>query len=387
MITLKDDKGFKSSPRTASSETRLNSKASSIAGSPLLSGIDWLTGKFKGLSEQDADLLLEFIRGKTPISRSNVKSANLPHDFYPSSFDSLMGHIHGGLRYVTVDNPKSPDHGRTLVDGWFSLTGKFWEAKDARDRWRLVRGLKYTYNVHVTRMDVYIDDPTNELMKHEDFRKAHEEGNVFGCSKRWECTTYDDKNKPVQTLYFGSRTSAKLYRFYNHSGRNRLELEMKRDVARKCFEHVASIDSDFEDPEKVLVEVASTCAAYVTGNIDFRTRVTGNSFEEREKDRTRCPRIGFWERILRSTGEGIRVTVDVIKHHSLDKSLKWIDRQVIGTLLVLMKAYEGIPNVSWVEVLRARFKRFIESDRWSSRHQLMLETFISERNEYDPMPA
>lgn len=368
--------------RTASSNTRLNSQITNDddnATPGLVTHIDYLTFYKDKSTYQEFQSIVDFIDNNVPVEYTAHKSATLGIKYYHHRFSSLDGCISGGYTVYDDEDADSLSKSEQLCDWFFQLSGKYWEMFDTRASWRLLRGLRFAYKVTVTRLDIAVDDRNSSLIKVGDFVEVEAKRNYSGVGTS-KYIRSRGKGEDCETVYFGSRQSPKYWRIYKHDDFPRLELETKRKIAVQIFEYLTDLVSIEGDDIAVENCFSEALGRFAVGGLDFVDRGGKSQSEGREKNLDRCVRLSFWQLIIDALGEPVRVVSPAPVHHNLSKTLRWIERQVIGSLLVLKKAYEGSTLAGWKQLLESKMLLFEKSNRWSSRHQLMLDTFLNERD-------
>jgi hypothetical protein len=134
------------------------------------------------------------------------------------------------------------------------------------------------------------------------------------------------------TLNMGSPTSDRRTVFYNKAAESegeldchRLEARFRNDLAMSVFKDWVSIE-----PENYEALSASYLAATAVGAIDFPDRASNPD----EKNVSRLPKLDWWQAFLDRVGE-------VVVHsrprvvRSLERTLTWIERQVLRSLVVV----------------------------------------------------
>lgn len=360
----------------ALSDTRLVPKASPApAQSSLAARLDYLTFKVDGCSQADFNACIEFLSGNIPLQYKGSKGAVLGIQYYDHSFTSLDGCIRGGYSVCLDEQTHEP-----VYDYFMALSGKYWERLGIVDQWRRLKGLHHTYKAHVTRLDGALDDSTGKIIDLHLIKQAHDLKDFKGVRDRSYAGHYDEFDRKIETLYFGSRQSEKFYRVYQHDKVARFELESKREVARIAFSYIASLEREEREDDEFGIYLQQQLGSIIIGGIDFVNRRIRPDGKREEKHTEQCPRHDWWQRIIDSLAEPMKIVREFPKHHNLGKSLNWLERQVIGTILCLKRAYEGKVGISWKTVLERQMLLFEKSGRWSDRHQLMLDTFLGERD-------
>jgi len=140
-------------------------------------------------------------------------------------------------------------------------------------------------------------------------------------------------SETVSTCYFG--TSDKVVRFYNAEKvheilADRWELQARGEYAEK----ITSLIRETK-PENL----AKIQASLVTHAIDFIRR--GETWRDEK-------RYYFWEKLREGTEE-IKLK-GINKEYSIEKSAKWIDKQVCAALTVF---YEGFGRANYLKYMEA----------------------------------
>ncbi len=279
-----------------------------------------------------------------------------------------------------------PDKG--YIDIMLQFSGQYFEGKSNYEFWELLRVLKVVYDAKCTRIDLAIDDYTNSRIPVEQMVNATSEGNNFG----FKSFKFIASGKATiglqdlsQTIYFGSRESAKMVRVYNHVfGEDehgnidqalRFETEFKKHYAPAIFEVLASLDpkmctdypyrslatqenrykamcfwldsirkyANIIDVEK-LYEVLHGCndsfeilvgkimSALAVESIDFRDK---SSRKDRSKaSRKDTKRLSFYQDFIDLIGIEIGLRVPR-KKSSIQTTVAWMQRQVSKSLYII----------------------------------------------------
>lgn len=134
-----------------------------------------------------------------------------------------------------------------------------------------------------------------------------------------------------KTVYFGKRSSDTFLRFYDKAAEQkqeglhwvRAEIELKRRNAHSFVELLITAGFDF----------AEMSAGYLRGILDFKE--PGEHCE-----RSRWKTVDWWESFL-DYAEKIRLKVESVRGHTLERAKKWLYRQVSPTIAMLVKADNG----------------------------------------------
>jgi hypothetical protein len=233
------------------------------------------------------------------------------------------------------------------------LPGQFWETMTVYQQRNYCRGVK-RWGLRCSRIDLAIDDYSKTELPVSEMIQADEDGNGFGyrVSKFIKSGTHDDKKI---TQYFGSRESGCLTRVYEHefgdgTSCNRLEVEFKRAYSQQVFDLFAGKDTEISASnclgdnardvhaikEKEDLEAQKFISGIVAGVIDFRDRASSGAVNKKKLSAEQCDRLPFWQEFLDKLGEQIVLSVAGVDR-TVEKAIRWVDRQVAPTLAALAK--------------------------------------------------
>lgn len=247
------------------------------------------------------------------------------------------------------------------------MTGEYFERNQEINIWRLFRGLKYTFYVRPTRIDVAIDDNTGHLIPLESMIAASMQGHNFGFRSFNYAGSGDLETMEFdQTVYFGSRNSGKMVRIYKHKFPDntsvlRLETEFKRGYVVPIFDLIATmergsalpesqyaylknLDASFEHfdstnrfdctNEEWDLKIQQLLCAFALSAVDFRDK---SSRQDKSKaSRKDTKRLPFWQDFLDKLVDAI-VIKPIRQPRSLRRSVNWLSKSVSATLAYIRK--------------------------------------------------
>lgn len=177
-----------------------------------------------------------------------------------------------------------------------------------------------------TRVDICVDDYERAL-NFSDIQDAIRKGNFALFSKSRYMESYGGKTAG-KTMYLGARKSNKFGRIYDRMGVTngeqnciRFEVEYKGGAALQIGKKYI---------EGTLDESRIYLSGLMKGAFDFIIR--------KDKNLDRGTRLGWWQSFLdRIQGQAIHLSYPK-KKTSIDKTLKWIERGVSKSLLIMERA-------------------------------------------------
>ena len=264
------------------------------------------------------------------------------------------------------------------VDVMINFTGQYFQGETVTDQWRLLLGLKHTYNVKCCRIDLSVDDYTYKHIPVRKMLEACDNKLNFGFKKQSRSESRECGEKWETTEYFGSRESDKLVRVYDHEGEFlRFEAEFKKEKAQCIFDILTSIERDwfgeefdcmdanksqctYQDFIKAIVGKRDVCVnlenitkglhgckdrfdiilqriigSIAVSSIDFRHETTRKDKSKGGyKDRERC---SFYQEFMDKVGSEIKVKVPP-KKVTIQKRIAWKLRSVSRTESILRDA-------------------------------------------------
>lgn len=266
---------------------------------------------------------------------------------------------------------------------YFHLSGIWWEEYNLIDQWRWCNYFQSS-GYRTTRLDIAIDDYTNKVIPFYEMREATENGNY--CRFKTHKTYRSRKqfgDEYLETDYYGSRQSESMVRCYQKMmGEQkivRFEAELKRKKAENAMACITAIDRDREaymntgSPQDIEAidrqlesDLLQVMAGMAVGCIDFRNRMKEENRKEKNLDR--CERLPFWEKFVKEVEAWIRVPGTQIVR-TVEKTIRWVRRQVTGTLAAIKQAVGCRSYYEWMLEMMSE-----KEDDLSSYQELMKDT-------------
>lgn len=305
--------------------------------------VDYATITFPIASMQCIDSVMSFLvkeRDEWCCLNERVCVAN--HKFFENAIKSVKN-LQGG--YSLPGEGGYDQKGELMLQ----LSGKYWEEYSVVDQWRLIRGIKHAFNGRFTRIDLAIDDLENNVIPVEQMREARNSGNVKGFRKWREVISGCIDGEVARTDYYGSRESEKLIRIYKHDNEFfRMEGEYRSARAEAIVSILCGIErGSYEErsPSEFDYLLQQVMASIVVGTIDFVDRWKNSEFID---DSAKCKRLAFYQEFIDKIGGSIKVSSPK-KERSLSRTLAWMKRQVMPTLMAIR---HGLRPEKWAEWLR-----------------------------------
>jgi hypothetical protein len=297
--------------------------------------------------------VFEYIPGPHRIAQHNTT-----YDWMAVSAKGIRAYWHNpgnGLK----------SHGRISTTR-LEFGGKVLNSCNAVDLRDLMALLYNNDQAACVRFDIAGDDYSKELWNWHDVDDAARVKNFSGFDKRNFNGDYDT----APTIYFGSRKSEAMYRFYDKNvesggviNANRMEIELKRSKAHQAF--VAWLQPPAGDEQMA----AQILAEFLVGNIDFIDRSEG------DKNLDRCPRLAWWQAVLDVVGRGVKLS-PIYAVATIQKSADWLVFRVAPTLAMLERRM-GDAFQDFLSVALAWGR-----DHQTSRHERLLQVAELEGWEY-----
>jgi hypothetical protein len=246
-----------------------------------------------------------------------------------------------GLRLLWDDKPDG------MVQILFDIPGTPLRRLENKDCWRMCLGFYHYYKLEASRFDVALDDYKRRITV-EQLTEIGYKDNYRLVETFKEVASKKRGKSGAKTLYFGSRESEKLLRFYDAEKRHglpcdRWEVELKRRHAAEAFKEFCSLPSGVE-PEEFKQILAVFLASLVTGAVDFVD--AENAPEDERYDR--LERLPFWQSLIDDCGGSLRLSPARSKP-TLQRTLEWIKRQVVCSLAVVRKGYGHQVFYKWLD--------------------------------------
>lgn len=237
-------------------------------------------------------------------------------------------------------NPPDPASGQ-MGKGWMSVCGSALSSASARDVWRMLCGLRH-YDFRATRFDIALDDYTKRITPREVAAIACDRN--FALASNYQVLLSGNRGHQRQgfTVYFGSKKSEKLTRYYDKEFESdgeiksyRWELQLRDHRAHEAFCKYTDIES---------ADWASTAApmlgGFVAGGIDFVDRSSGARL-------SRLKRLDWWQGIIDEIGACIRTHAPK-KVTSFIRKVSWFYRQVQTSFAIAEQVFGELEFGLWV---------------------------------------
>ncbi|MEM9817619.1 MAG: replication initiation factor domain-containing protein [Cyanobacteria bacterium P01_D01_bin.6] len=221
------------------------------------------------------------------------------------------------------------------------ISGKACQAVGQHELRSWVRDLDNRYELGCKRFDVAFDDYTKELWTWEDVIDARERGN-YALARSAELRRSGRRGQQeAVTVYFGSRHSEVLHRFYNKEleskglvPTHRCEAQFNDSKANVVFRSWLEADSD---------DVAfRTIFDALAGSVIFCDRSSGDTNIER------LPTLEWWQRLLDLAHRPVRVP-GKRPNLTIEKTADWLYR--CKGSIVALKRWLGDTFESWLDML------------------------------------
>jgi hypothetical protein len=313
----------------------------------------------EGLPTQDISVKVDWVQGTMPVT--SEKRFREAVDFVVSNFEDTAVWMPDQSRFMGINwqcsgksvngivwmwNPPEPGSSKPGL-GFISIPGSVLGSVPARDVWRTVRGLDHEWGFKATRFDVALDDFKKSVSYEQvvDAIKVRNYSRFRNAS--WQ--ENNDKKFPGWTVYMGSKDSDRRVRYYNKFSESkgrvnayRWEVQLRNSLAYAAFKDYAAI------PPELFEEFAPTyLGAVVAGSVEFVDR--------RPEVRTsRLERLPWWNELVERFGRVRHKRPQVVK--TLQRSIKWIERQVAPTLVVLEQALGLRESIRLIRAMKDEVK-------------------------------
>ncbi|MGF1539478.1 MAG: hypothetical protein ACFCU5_03350 [Pleurocapsa sp.] len=260
----------------------------------LSSHLDYIRLKFTNLLKTDFTEILDILGIKPTYLLPNTlwhPSDRVPkHKHYKNKILSDTGLI-GGYNRKALN---SCQNGLSLYDLMIDIQGSYLANLSLSQQIRLLRKLNSFYNCKCTRIDLSLDDYTYRLIPVLEMLEATLNGDNFGFKE------IDDKYFEMingiltGALAFGSRTSDKYIRIYDHDGIClRFETEYKGRYAETIFRILAELIKSRNSKQSRSNLIKQTIANHALDAVDFRDR---SSRQDKSKASTKdTKRLEWWQ--------------------------------------------------------------------------------------------
>lgn len=310
--------------------------------------VDWLAGTIRYSDDKTRQECVQFI--ERYIGGTFHLEPGVP--WHCGIVFAHSGRSINGARIAWNDPNGDAD---SLGHLYISLPGSPLSQMEVIDVWQLCCGLYDTWRFKATRFDVALDDYEKSISC-DQMANAIKAGNKAKFGDKSELTR--NLGEDGFTLYMGRPSSDRRTCFYNKAAESngeldcyRLETRFKDELAVSVFKNWIGIES-----EQFEVLSASYLAGCVTGAIDFPNRTSNPE----EKNLSRLPRLNWWQALLDRVGSVVTHSrARVVR--SLDRTKKWIENQVLRSLVVVRET-EGPPAYhSWMKEKMNQAKQNLSS--------------------------
>jgi len=218
-----------------------------------------------------------------------------------------------------------------------------------------------------SRIDICVDDFSKQYFTYESLCASIEDKNFTGA--RLDNTSRHVDGNGGWLVSLGSRGSDKYGRWYNKSveskgeiDSHRYEVEYKGDFAKSIFEAFSSLD--LED-SAVHLEFASKVLA---GAFSFVDRSESPNI-------SRCNLLPWWQKFVDALGGSIAWSVPRVKK-SLDRSIAWVEKQVMKTLVVIQECLGDVKYKNWFDYKFAQLSKKLNPSQVNRIDNYALETAL-----------
>lgn len=298
-----------------------------------------------------------------PVDWRNGVQSSLAVTVYENSFSSQDCTLRGG--YTDVEDDR--------IDAFVCLSGGYFDRLDSFEQYDLIRILIDQFKVTPTRFDTTITDYGKEAIRLEDFEEAINDDNYSGFQVT-QLIENRARTKGVinKTRYLGSRKSNKFGRVYLHDGYPRFEVERRGKDARLAVNMALSFVTEI-DPHLIESQWQQAIGGLAVGAFQFCDRSARTDTVENERNLSRCPNLPFWQQIIDAIGQPIKVRKGSASKNNLDKSIAWLNHQVIMTLKVLKKICSRT-SLCYKELMNTMSKR--ANVRWNIEHDFKVDSYL-----------
>jgi DNA relaxase NicK len=307
--------------------------------------------------QNSLSVLVDYLRVILPISRSDYTleaidlllkdylsvaldfSEDIP---YSCGRKFAKGHRNHDNTCILGYNFSSDDTGEAILN----ISGASL-ARLSIDRLHSFMRTFYDLGAHCTRIDIAVDDFTKSYFNYEKLQSALQSGNFSGARLSNYSCKYDGNNGWLVTV--GKRSNSVYRRFYNKSVESkgqidsyRFETEYKNDHSKTIFNTICTLDLD---------AVLDFTSQLIGGSVDF--------IDRSQADRaSRSPRLPWWENFIQILGGSLRWSVPRVAR-TIEKSIKWVQKQVASTLAVISECKGFDWFEKWLqESIEAGHRRF-----------------------------
>lgn len=235
----------------------------------------------------------------------------------------------------------------------------------------------FKLGAHCSRIDICVDDFSKQYFGYDFLCAAINDKNFKGA--RLDNASQSTNTKGGWLVSLGGRGSDKYARFYNKSVESkgeidsyRYEVEYKAGLAKSIFETISSFDSE---DSAFHLEFASKVIA---GAFSFIDRSESSNI-------SRCSLLPWWQKFVDALGGAIAWSVPRVKK-SLDKSIAWVEKQVMKTLVVIQECLGEAKYKNWFDYKFAQLSKKLNPSQISRIDNYTLETALQLSLELKPHP-
>ena len=326
---------------------------------------------------------MDYLRVILPISRSEHTLEALDlllRDYFACSvgFDQDKAYFCG--RYFS--------HGHRNSDNT-CIIGYNWNQRDIQSEGELMLNLSGTLlsrcsfprliqfcsilfdmGAHCSRIDFCVDDFSKSFFGYDTLCDAIDSGNFSGCQRKNTSRWANGLGGWLITL--GSRANSKFGRFYNKSieskgliDSHRFEMEYKDKYAKSLFEAFCTLD---EDDLPVHLDFIGRLLA---GSFKFIDRTSAAGTNLRKP--SRCSLLDWWAKFVDALGGAMSWSVPRIKK-SIEKTVAWIEKQVLKSLVVIRKCYGDAKYNNWFDFKLAQLNKKLNPSQINRIDNYILES-------------
>jgi DNA relaxase NicK len=228
----------------------------------------------------------------------------------------------------------------------------------------------YELGAHCTRFDIAVDDFTKSYFDYEKLDSALAAGNFKGARpKSYSCTRDGDGGWKATV---GKRGNNIYRRFYNKAVQSkgaidayRYEVEYLNGHAKSIFESFCTLNHE---------AILDFCSQLLGGAVDF--------IDRSQSDRaSRSPRLDWWDDFVSVLGGAIQWSVPRLVR-TIEKTIKWVDKQVASSLAVIREC----KGLDWFEKWLHK-SIYLGERRFKSVHLNRIENYVLESiSPFSPVP-
>lgn len=289
----------------------------------LIAGVDWLSATFH---QEHFGAIANFTQA---LFKDNLVEQKHGMGFYGRSWRSPGG--------VVMASEPITGEGRT--DAYLSIPGKTLDSLRLEEQQDLFKYL-LAHGANFTRTDVKLDDFSKKLPL-ERVQDAVRAGNLAGFRAYRILESGKAGRSGGKTIELGRRGkhgTGKFLRIYDKSAESkgltdshRIEYEFSGERSQQVIETLAEAPIEFW---------GQLMAGWINGNVAFVDRTKSTRLD-------RCPKLDWWEEF---TTEFDKIKLAVTRARpTLEKAMKWLQKQVAPTLATVLVAMRGTER--WDEFL------------------------------------